>query len=259
VRVSGSVVVVTGAANGIGRETAIALAGRGATVVAVDRDALALAEVAALTRAHSIEVDLVDPDHAGRVVEDTLSAYGRIDAVIANAGIGYVGAFASMPVAEITSLLDVNLKAPMLLARAALPHLLDQGSDAALIFTTSIAGAVPVPTEAVYSLSKTALESFADSIREELRGTNVTVSTVRPGVVRTAFHINRNEPYDRRWPRPIGPEKIARAIVDVLESGAERRTVPPWLEIASTARRTVPWLYRSLSRRFGGDVRSGNL
>ncbi len=243
-------VVVTGAGHGIGRATAVALAARGARVAAVDRDAEAVREVANQTDGIAVVADVTDSSHPNQVIEATLEAFGRIDAVIANAGIGYVGDFATMPVEAIDDLIAVNLRAPMLLARAALPLLLHQRSGA-LVFTTSIAGTLPVPTEAIYSLSKTALESFADSLREEIRGTGVVVSTVRPGVVRTRFHEQRSRPYDRRWPRPIPPERIAAAIVGVLESGAARRTVPAWLDIATQARRHLPWLYRPLSRRLG--------
>lgn len=249
-RVTDSVIVVTGAGHGIGRATAIALANRGARVTAVDRDPAALAELTSATDTTSITVDVRDPDHADQVVEATLAAHGRIDAVVAIAGIGYAGAFATMPVAQIGSLLDVNLRGPMLIARAALPTMLERRCGA-LVFMTSIAGTVPVPIEAAYCVSKTALESFADSLREEVRAGGITVSTVRPGVVRTAFLEQRNLPYDRRWPRPIPPEQIARAVVEVLESGAERRTEPPWLDLASRARRRLPWLYRPLSRRLG--------
>jgi uncharacterized protein len=252
VQIRGAVIVVTGAGHGIGRATALALAGQGATVVAVDRDDVAAEAVARLTGGTSITVDLADLSHADLVVAETLSAHGRLDAVIANAGIGYAGAFADMPPETITALIDVNFRAPMLLARAAVPVLIEQGRGGALVFTTSIAGAVPVPTEAAYCASKTALEAFADSLREELREHHIAVSTVRPGVVRTAFHDSRAEPYTRRFPRLIAPERVATAIVEVVTSGAERRTVPPWLELATAARRSVPWLYRSLSRRFGG-------
>jgi uncharacterized protein len=251
-RVAGAVIVVTGAGSGIGRATALALATGGATVVAVDRDGAAADEVARHTAGSAVTVDLTDPSHADHVVAATLADHGRIDAVVANAGIGYAGAFAQMPPETVSALIDVNFRAPMLLTRAALPVLIEQGRGGALVFTTSIAGAVPVPTEAAYCASKTALEAFADSLREEVREHHIAVSTVRPGVVRTAFHDNRGEPYTRRFPRLIEPERVATAIVEVLSSGAERRTVPPWLELAATARRSVPWLYRSLSRRFGG-------
>jgi short-subunit dehydrogenase len=251
VRVSGAVVVVTGAAAGIGRATALALGDRGAHVVAVDRAHDSLAEVAAATGGIAVQVDVSEEGHAEHVIDAAIAKHGRIDVVIANAGTGYDGDFATMPVERICTLLDVNLRAPMLLARAALPRMLEQGGDAALVFTTSIAGAVPVPNEAAYCAAKTALEAFADSLRGELRGTSVTVSTVRPGVVRTAFHDNRNQPYDRRFPRLVPAERIAAAMVEVIESGAERRTVPSWLELAAVVRRRAPWLFRSLSRRFG--------
>lgn len=248
-RVTGAVIIVTGAGHGIGRATTLKLADRGALIAAVDRDAEALAEVTSRVGV-SITVDVADLSHADQVVEATLARYGRINAIVANAGIGYAGAFATMPVPQVAALLDVNLRAPMLLARAVLPSLLEQGSGA-LVFMTSIAGTVPVPTEAVYCVSKTALESFADALREEVRGAGITVSTVRPGVVRTAFLESRNVPYRRRWPRPVPPEQIAQAVVRVLETGAERRTEPPWLDLAARARHSLPWLYRPLSRRIG--------
>jgi short-subunit dehydrogenase len=249
-RVAQAVIIVTGAAHGIGLATAVALAGRGAMVIGVDRDSAGLAELEDRCDATSITVDVTDQGYANQVVSQTLADHGRIDSVIAIAGIGYAGPFATMPEPQIAALLDVNLRAPMLIARAALPSMLDRGTGS-LVFMTSIAGTVPVPTEAAYCVSKTALESFADSLREEVRAAGITVSTVRPGVVRTAFLEHRNLPYRRRWPRPIPPEQIAEAVIQVLETGAERRTEPPWLDLASRSRRSLPWLYRALSRRFG--------
>jgi short-subunit dehydrogenase len=117
--------------------------------------------------------------------------------------------------------------------------------------TSSIGGALPVADEATYGVSKTALESFADALREELLNTQIVVSTIRPGVVATAFHDTRNEPYDRAFPRPVKPERIAATIVDMMARGIERRTVPRWLNIAVRARSSFPWLYRTLARRFG--------
>jgi short-subunit dehydrogenase len=250
VDIGGSTIVVTGASHGIGRATALTLADHGAAVVAVGRDREALDSVAVATGGTSVVVDVADPAHAPHVVDRALAEYGRVDAVVANAGIGHTGAFADMPVGRMERLLAVNLHAPMLLARAAMPAMIEQGSGA-LVFVTSIAGVVPVPQEAAYCVSKTALESFADSVRGELRGTGVSVSTVRPGVVRTAFLDRRAHPYDRRFPRPLAPERVAAAVVDVLVTGAEQRTEPRWLDVAARLRASSPWLYRSLARRFG--------
>lgn len=246
-----AVVIVTGAGSGIGRATAFALADRGAQVVAVDRDAASLETITGRTGGISMQADVTEITHADQVVSATLAKFGRLDAVVANAGIGYVGAFADMPLQKIAALLDTNLRAPMLLIHAALPTLRAQARPASIVMTSSIGGALPVADEAAYGVSKTALESFADALREELLNTQIVVSTIRPGVVATAFHDTRNEPYNRAFPRPVQPERIAATIVDMMQRGIERRTVPRWLNVAVRARSSFPWLYRTLARRFG--------
>jgi short-subunit dehydrogenase len=247
---AGASVVVTGASRGIGRATALQLAEAGAAVVAVGLDRDALRDLTATTGGVTVEADVRDPSHAVKVLDVATSEFGKLDAVVANAGIGYAGEFATMPVQRISDLLDVNLRAPMLLAREAAPLLTAQGSGS-LVFVTSIAGVVPVPFEAAYCSTKTAIESFAEALRAELAPRGVSVSTVRPGVVRTAFHDSRELPYTRRYPRLMPPERVASAILDVLRTGVDHRTVPRWLDLAGMVRSSSPWLYRSLSRHFG--------
>lgn len=250
-KIESAVVIVTGAASGIGRATALSLAAAGARVMAVDRDAAALEELVERTGGASMQVDVTEVTHGEQVVAATLETFGRLDAVVANAGIGYVGSFTDMPAAKIVALLDTNLRAPMLLIHAALPTLRSRPDPTSIVITSSIGGALPVADEAAYGVSKTALESFADALREELLATNIVVSTIRPGVVATAFHDTRNEPYERAVPRPVKPERIAATILAMMRNGTERRTVPRWLNIAVRARSTFPWLYRTLARRFG--------
>lgn len=249
-QLQGAVAVVTGASRGIGRATALALAGRGATVVGVARDEPALAALAGETGGSFVVADVADPAHAEAVVTHALHRHGRIDAVVCNAGVGFAGEFAAMPVARIGELLDVNVRAPVLLARAALPHLLPRRTGA-LVFVTSIAGAVPVPRETVYSMTKAAVEAFAEPLREELRGSGVTVSTVLPGVVDTAFFDRRGEPYTRRVPRPVSPERVAAVVVRAVTDGTPRAVTPRWLAGAARLRGAVPGVYRVLARRFG--------
>jgi len=248
--IAGSVAVVTGASRGIGRATALALAARGATVVAVARDEAALAALSRETRGTHVVADVRDPAHAERVVQQALTEHGRLDVVVANAGIGYAGPFAAMPPETVNALVDVNVTAPMLLTRAALPHLVERGRGA-VVLVTSIAGAVLVPGETVYSTTKAAMEAFAETLREELRGSGVSVSTVLPGAVDTEFFDRRGEPYARGFPRPIAPQRVADAIVDAVVSGRSRRVEPRWLAVASTLRRLAPGAYRALARRFG--------
>ena len=243
VELAGRVVLVTGASGGIGAATCAALTRRGAVVVAAGRDETALAAVAA---ASTVVADAADPAAAPALVATAVDRHGRLDAVVANAGIGWAGEFAGMDPARITELVDVNLRAPMLLARAALPVLRRPG---ALVFLTSIAGLVGVPGETVYSVTKAGLETFATLLREELDG--ITVSTVAPGAVDTAFFSTRGVPYDRSFPRPIPPGQVAEAVVEAIATGRQRRVEPRWLAVPARLSATVPKTYRALARRFG--------
>jgi NAD(P)-dependent dehydrogenase (short-subunit alcohol dehydrogenase family) len=241
--VRGRVVLVTGASRGIGAATCAALTARGAVAVAAGRDARALAGVEA---ASTVVADVADPAAAPALVDAALAAHGRLDAVVANAGLGLAGEFATMDPARITELVDVNLRAPVLLARAALPVL---GRPGALVFVTSIAGLVGVPGETVYSVTKAGLETFATLLREEVDG--VTVSTVAPGAVATGFFDTRGVPYDRGFPRPIPPERVAAAVVDAIATGRPRRVEPRWLAVPARLSTAAPRTYRALARRFG--------
>jgi NAD(P)-dependent dehydrogenase (short-subunit alcohol dehydrogenase family) len=240
------VVLVTGASRGIGAATCAALTRRGAVVVAAGRDETALAGVAA---AATVVADVAAPAAAPALVAAAVDRHGRLDAVVANAGIGWAGEFAGMDPARITELVDVNLRAPMLLARAALPVLRRPG---ALVFVTSIAGLVGVPGETVYSVTKAGLETFATLLREEVTaGTGVTVSTVAPGAVDTGFFGTRGVPYDRSFPRPIPPRRVAEAVVEAIATGRPHRVEPRWLAVPARLSATAPRAYRALARRFG--------
>jgi short-subunit dehydrogenase len=249
VQLHGSVAVVTGASHGIGAATARALAARGATVVLAGLDGAALAALAAELGGSWLEVDVRDPAHADDVVKHAVDQHGRLDVVVANAGIGHAGAVADMTAARVCDLVDINVRAPLLLTRAALALLLEQRSGA-IVLISSIAGRVPVPGESVYSATKAAVEAFAEPLREELRGSGVTVSTVAPGVVATRFFDDRGAPYDRRFPRPVQPDVIAAAVVHAIETGRPQAVVPRWLGIAPRVRGIAPGLFRALARRF---------
>jgi NAD(P)-dependent dehydrogenase (short-subunit alcohol dehydrogenase family) len=248
VRLAGAVVVVTGASRGIGLATAELLAARGATVVVTGRDEPALQALAGRLGGSYLALDLTSADSADRLVRHALERHGRLDAVVANAGIGHVGPFAEMPVEAIGRLVELNLRAPMLLARAAVPVLPAGG---ALVFVGSIAGAVGVPGESVYSACKAGLGTFAEVLAEELSDRRVTVCTVLPGVVDTDFLRLRPVPYDRRFPRPMPPERVARAVLGALAGGRRRRFEPRWLALPAWLSAAVPGVYRRLARRFG--------
>jgi uncharacterized protein len=247
-RLAGAVVVVTGASRGIGRATAELLAGRGATVVVTGRDEPALRALAGRLGGSYLAVDLTSAEAADLLVRHALDRHGRLDGVVANAGIGHVGPFAEMPAETIGRLVELNLRAPMLLARAAVP-LLPAGG--AIVFVGSIAGAVGVPGESVYSACKAGLGTFAELLGEELADRGITVSTVLPGVVDSDFLRSRAIPYDRRFPRPMPPERVARAVLAALTGRRRRRFEPRWLALPAWLSAAAPGVYRRLARRFG--------
>jgi len=253
----GAVALVTGASRGIGRATVELLAARGAEVVCAGRDRAALDAVRRRCGGTALVADLQDPAAADRLVQETLDRHGRLDAVVANAGVGHTGQVDRMTTAEVAELVDVDARAPMLLARSAVAAFLAQADEESrtgvrrvrgLCFVTSIAGAVGVPGETVYSASKAAVEHFATLLREELRPVPVAVGTVLPGVVRTDFLDRRVRPYDRRFPQPILPERAALAVVRALETGKRRTVVPRWLAVPARLSTTAPRAYRGLAR-----------
>jgi NAD(P)-dependent dehydrogenase (short-subunit alcohol dehydrogenase family) len=258
VELAGAVVLVTGGSRGIGRAIAELAARRGARVVSAGRDAVALQEVADASGAVPLVADLSTVGTPDALVREVLDRLGRLDAVVACAGVGHAGPVADMPPARVAELVDVNVRGTLLLARAAVDAFREQavaGDRRArgLAFVTSIAGAVGVPGEAVYSATKAAVESFAAVLREELRadggGRRVAVSTVLPGAVDTGFFDRRGLPYERRFPRPIPAARVAEAVVASLEGGTPRRVVPRWLAVPAWLAAALPGPYRALARR----------
>jgi NAD(P)-dependent dehydrogenase (short-subunit alcohol dehydrogenase family) len=257
VELSGAVVLVTGAGQGIGAATARALTDAGARVMCAGRDSAAVDAVAARLCTAALHADLRAPDAADRLVEDTVTRFGRLDAVVANAGIGHAGPVAEMTAERVAELVDVNVRSQLLLARGAAAVMTRQAAQdpawsGAVVFVSSIAGAVGVPGESVYSATKGAIEAFAPLLAEELRPARVRVATVLPGVVDTDFLRTRGAPYERRFPRPVPPERIADAVVRTLrDDGPARLIRPRWLTLPARLAAATPGLYRALARRFG--------
>jgi short-subunit dehydrogenase len=247
---SGAVCLVTGASSGIGRATAEALARAGARLVLVGRDPERLEEAAAVTGGAPIVADLARREEVARVAREVEDRFGRVDILVNNAGIGLAGPFRDADVERIDELVAVNLLAPMLLTRALLPGMLESGSGA-IVNVASIAGHVGVRREAVYAATKAGLVVFAESLRQELVGTNVRVSLVSPGVIATPFFERRGVPYARRLPRPIPPKRVADAVVDVIRTGAPSVFVPRRLALPVRVHGALPGLYRTLASRWG--------
>jgi short-subunit dehydrogenase len=229
VRLEGTVCLVTGAAGGIGRATTAALEAVGARVVPVDRP----------------EADLADPGAAALLAAQV----GAIDVLVNNAGVGLHGCVAELEVDAARRVLWVDLQAPIELTRALLPGMLARGRGH-VVNVGSIVGLVGRPREAVYAAGKAGLAVFTESLRSELRGSGVSASLVVPAVVDTRFFAERGEPYGRRWPRPVTPERVAGAIVDAIRRDHARVVVPSWLGVAVRLHGAAPRTFRALADRF---------
>jgi len=181
-RFAGRVVVVTGGVSGIGAGIGARLASEGASVSLWDRDADALAKADA---AHKAIVDVADAGAVQRAADDTASALGRIDILVACAGI--TGPNASVweyPIAEWDRVIDVNLNGVFYCNRAVVPHMVRNGYGR-IVNIASIAGKEGNPNAAAYSASKAGVIGLTKSLGKELANTNVRVNCVTPAAVRT--------------------------------------------------------------------------
>jgi short-subunit dehydrogenase len=236
-------VLVTGASGGIGGAAARRLHAAGARLVLHGRDPDPLAELAAQLGARVVLGNLDEPDGPAQLAKGA----GPVDVLVHCAGIGLRGEFGTAREADLDRLISVNLRAPLLLARAVLPGMLAAGRGH-LAFVGSIAGLTGVGNEACYAATKAGLLIFADSLALELDGTGVTVSTISPGAVDTGFWDARGADYHRNTPRPLSAERVAELLVRDIEAGRGDRVVPRWLGIAPVMRAVAPRLYRGLAR-----------
>jgi short-subunit dehydrogenase len=245
------VALITGASSGIGAAVARCLADEKRwTLLVAGRDEERLGCVARETGGVALRCDLAAPDGPRRLVDDAVDAAEHIDLLVASAGVGWAGSFASMPAAEIDRLLTVDLTAVVQTVRLVLPQMLRRRRGH-IVLIGSVAGSFGVEREAVYSGAKAALGAFADALRFELKGTGVHLTHVLPGVVDTPFLDSRGMPYERRVPRPLPPERVARATLKAIAEEREEVFVPRWLRIPIGIKAVAPGLYRRMAARFG--------
>jgi len=244
-------VLITGASAGIGLACARRFAQAGARVVLVARGAEALerarAEIAAIGPALAIAADVAAPGGPERIVSGALAGFGALHVVVNNAGFHARGPFGDQRDADLAAMVDVNLRAPILLSRLALPHLIATGRGA-VVNVASLAGKVPVPGSVAYSATKFGLRGFSMALADELRGTGVTVSCVSPGPVDTQFIMAELDTVtDLTMSQPlVSADQVAALVVACARDGALERATPRMSSVLASAGYLAPGLRRVL-------------
>jgi ribitol 2-dehydrogenase len=178
------VAVVTGASSGIGLAVARELAARGARLVLGARSQAKLDEaVAGLGEAAiAVRTDVTDTGGVEALIEAAIERHGRIDILIANAGVYSGGDFADADLAGLLGLMDTNVGGVLRTVHAALRHMIPAGSGD-IVITSSVSGHQVIAWEPVYSASKHAVHALTHGVRRQLTGTGVRIGSVAPGVV----------------------------------------------------------------------------
>jgi short-subunit dehydrogenase len=249
VQISGSTVLLTGATGGIGHAIARALGASGAKLILTGRRVDALEPLASELNGRALAADLSVPEEVDRLVGEA----GKVDILVANAALPAAGTLDSFSVQEIDRALDVNLRAPILLAHALAPAMVKRGSGH-LLFMSSLSGKAATPGTALYNASKYGLRGFAAALRADLRSSGVGVSAVFPGFIRDAGMF---ADAGVELPRGVGtrtPEHVARATVSAIERNRGEVDVAPLPLRASTIFASLaPELAGSVARRFGSE------
>src|SRR5713101_5058121 len=245
-----AVAMVTGASRGIGRAVARMAAQRGAQVGLVARTepelAAALDEIGG--RGTIAVADVGDLDQVRTAVDRIEAELGPIDIAVANAGVGLYGPFIDAEPDEMERLVRANVLGTMYTCRSVLVGMTARRRGH-LVIIGSIAGRVGSPFEAVYSATKFAGVGLTEALSVELSAFGIGVSMVNPGPVDTSFFDARGHRYERRFPRMVPADKVARAVMGAVEHRRFEQVVPRWLRQAAVSRHLIPTLYRSGARR----------
>jgi len=234
-----SVILVTGASTGVGLATAVALGRAGHDVVATMRNpagSMELAEIAAKEKLsvsiHAMDVD--DDASVKKTISEILKQRGRIDVLVNNAGVGMMGPIEEMPLAEFRQVMETNFFGALRCIQAVVPGMRERKSGC-IVNVASVAGRIAMAPQAAYASSKWALEALSEILAQEMKGFNIRVAVVEPGVIATPiFGKAKPIPADTRYPHakriaaifaaalqnPTSPFVVAEKIREIVAGGS---------------------------------------
>jgi short-subunit dehydrogenase len=257
VSVTSGTVLITGASGGIGNAIARAFAARGANLLLTGRRADVLEPLAEELGGRALVCDLAKRKQVDELAAEALAA--DVDVLVANAAHPASGRLTDLTQTEVDRMLTVNLRAPIALAHALTPRMIERRRGH-LVFISSLAGKSASPSSSIYSATKFGLRGFALALREDLHPYGVGVSVVLPGFINEAgmFADARIE-----LPKGVGtksPQDVAAAVLRAIDRNrAEIDVAPVPLRVGAAVAGLAPQLSSVVSRRLGSEEIAANL
>ncbi len=244
-------VIVTGGSEGVGAATARAFANEGANLVLVARGKRKLEAIAEelreKVRVEICAMDVSDADACASLLKKAQFELGDVHVLVNNAGFHARGRVESVSPEDLATMIDVNLRAPIVLSRLAIPYIKKSGGGA-IINVASLAGRTPVPGAATYCASKIGLRSFTFALAEELAGTGIKVAAVSPGPIDTGFIMsNIDNVTDLTFSQPISTaDEVANEVIRLCVNDKRERSMPPISGLLTTLTYLFPALGRAM-------------
>ena len=257
-------VIITGGSEGVGAATARLFAEAGANLMLVARSKKKLESVATelrdKTRVELFAMDVTDEDACVDLFKKADFEFGRVDVLVNNAGYHARGDVRDVSAEDLGRIIDVNLKAPIILTRLALPYLEDSGGGA-IINVASLHGRLASVGATTYSASKFGLRIFTLALRQELEGSGIKAAVVSPGPVDTGFIMDHLDDVDDIvFSQPMSTaEEVGQAILDLCGNNVAEQAMPKSSGILATLAYLVPWLAKQLRpmlRKKGARVKA---
>ncbi len=261
------VVVITGAASGIGQASAVEFAGKGADLLVSDINEEGLKETISLVEAKGrkavpFAADVSKADQVEAMIKKGIEAFSRIDVLMNNAGVGMAGEMRYLSLKDWEWIVGINLWGPIYGVHFVLPHMIERGTGH-IVNVASSAGLIASPGMSAYSTTKFGIVGFSEVLRTELAPYGIGMTVVCPGFVKTNIFSKtevrgmKDEEEARKLPPFLGisKEACARKIVKAVEQNKFLIIPGPEMKVVYTFKRFAPFLYHGINKLAGKKIR----